>query len=150
MATSSFEREWRDWLVEKAARLCHQVNKGYCEALGDTSQLDWEMAPDWQKESARQGVILHLEAIRSGPSVSPSASHEAWLKLKTAEGWQYGPVKDPEKKEHPCCVPFEELPAEQKAKDYIFAAVVKAYVWGELMAVSAPQRGLGAHFHTNV
>ena len=35
---------------EDIARVAHQVNKAYCEALGDTSQPDWENAPDWQKK----------------------------------------------------------------------------------------------------
>lgn len=27
------------------ARICHEVNRAYCEALGDTSQVSWEDAP---------------------------------------------------------------------------------------------------------
>lgn len=42
------------------------------------------------------------------------------------EGWKYGPIKDADKKEHPCMVPFADLPAAQQAKDYIFRAVVHA------------------------
>ncbi|MFH2219092.1 MAG: RyR domain-containing protein [Pseudomonadota bacterium] len=45
---------------------------------------------------------------------------------KVRDGWKYGPVKDPDKKEHPCCVPFAELPVEQQAKDFIFRAVIHA------------------------
>jgi hypothetical protein len=45
---------------------------------------------------------------------------------RNGDGWKYGPVKDPEKKEHPCFVPYDRLPTEQKAKDYIFGAVVKS------------------------
>jgi hypothetical protein len=54
----------------------------------------------------------------------PAASHENWLKLKIAEGWKYGPVKDPDKKEHPCCVPYEDLPIEQRIKDFLFSGIV--------------------------
>jgi hypothetical protein len=49
---------------------------------------------------------------------------------KEADGWKHGPVKDPEKKEHPCMVPYGQLPAEQRAKDYLFIAVVKAMCYG--------------------
>jgi len=35
-------------------------------------------------------------------------------------------VKDTEKKEHPCIVPFDQLPREQQAKDYLFRGVVHA------------------------
>ncbi len=110
--------------VEVIARACHEVNRAYCQALGDDSQPSWNEAPEWQKESARVGVALHV----NDPDASPAASHESWLAQKVAEGWVYGAVKNPEAKEHPCMVPFDELPAAQKAKDYIFRAVVHAMV----------------------
>ena len=102
----------------KIAKLCHQVNKAYCEALGDTSQPEWDEAPEWQRQSAMDGVDFHLNN-----ETTPAESHENWLKQKEAEGWKYGEVKDPEKKEHPCFVPFESLPEWQRAKDHIFKAI---------------------------
>ena len=45
--------------AEDIAKVAHEVNRAYCEALGDTSQLSWEDAPEWQKASARAGVDLH-------------------------------------------------------------------------------------------
>ena len=56
----------------------------------------------------------------------PRESHEGWLREKEANGWKYGPEKDPEKKEHPCFVPYDALPAAQKEKDAIFVTVVRA------------------------
>lgn len=106
--------------VEQIAQVAHEVNKAYCESLGDLSQPALEDAPDWQKESAITGVKFHLE----NPNASPSASHESWLKQKEEDGWKYGPEKDPDNKEHPCILPFEELPEPQKAKDYLFRQVV--------------------------
>ncbi len=100
--------------------VCHQVNKAYCEALGDTSQPDWNEAPQWQKDSAMIGVALHW----NNPEAGARASHVSWMAQKIREGWSYGPVKDPDKKEHPCMVRFEDLPVEQQAKDFIFRAVV--------------------------
>lgn len=41
---------------------------------------------------------------------------------------QTGPVKDAEKKEHPCIVPYDQLPLDQRMKDYIFAGIVHA-IW---------------------
>ncbi len=108
--------------VDDIAAICHEANRAFCEKLGDNSQPYWEDAPDWQKDSAIDGAQFHLVDA----DASPSASHENWLKLKVEEGWVYGPVKDPEKKEHPCCVPYEQLPIEQKCKDYLFKGVVEA------------------------
>ena len=103
------------------AMLCHAVNLAYCEALGDMSQLPWDQAPTWQRSSAIKGVIF----ILTNPDASPSASHEIWLKEKLAAGWTYGEVKDAEKKTHPCIVDYLDLPVEQRAKDYIFGAIVR-------------------------
>lgn len=105
---------------EDVAQVAHELNRAYCQAMGDNSQPEWKDAPDWQKSSAINGVQFHFD----NPEASPSHSHESWLKQKTEEGWKHGPVKDAEKKEHPCFVPYEELPAEQKAKDYIFRQTV--------------------------
>lgn len=104
------------------ARVAHEINRAYCEALGDTSQLVWEDAPQWQRDSAINGVRFHVD----NPQAGPDHSHNAWLEEKRAAGWKYGPVKDAERKEHPCFVPYDELPVEQKAKDYLFRAVVHA------------------------
>lgn len=120
--------------IEAVARICHEANKAYCETLGDTSQPSWEPAPDWQKSSAIKGVEFHLK----NPDALPSASHDAWLEEKRATGWKYGPVKNPETKEHPCFVPYEELPTEQQAKDYLFKGIIESlarFISGE--AVSA-------------
>ena len=109
------------------AKITHETNKVYCATIGDDSQPSWEDAPEWQKSSAIKGVQFHLDALGKGLSAVPSASHEAWLEEKRATGWKYGPVKDAEKKEHPCFVEYHELPAEQKLKDYLFSAVVEAF-----------------------
>jgi RyR domain len=106
---------------EQIAQLAHEANRAYCEALGDMSQVPWAQAPEWQRSSAVNGVIFH----ETNPEASPSASHDSWLKQKTEEGWKYGPEKDANQKTHPCFRPYEELPVEQRAKDYIFRAVVR-------------------------
>ncbi|MFD0468599.1 RyR domain-containing protein [Nonomuraea thailandensis] len=52
--------------------------------------------------------------------------HEAWCEHKRAEGWTYGPDKDPDAKTHPCLVPYDQLPVEQRVKDAVFHAIVGA------------------------
>jgi hypothetical protein len=108
------------------ARVCHEVNRAYCQALGDDSQLPWEQAPDWQRQSAVSNVVFHSR----NPDAGPEATHESWAAEKLRDGWSYGPVKDAELKTHPCLVPFGELPVEQKAKDFLFRAVVHALLSG--------------------
>lgn len=108
--------------ITKTAKVCHEVNRAYCQSIGDESQLPWENAPDWQKESAQNGVIYHL----THPASQPSDSHENWMKEKIAAGWKHGPVKDAAAKTHPCLLPYGQLPLQQRTKDYLFLAVVRA------------------------
>jgi RyR domain len=117
------------------AMVCHEANRAYCSTIGDLNQPTWAEAPDWQKESAVEGVRFHLGVLRTGSFPTPSESHEKWLALKRQEGWKYGPVKDPEKKEHPCFLPYDELPVEQRMKDYLFAAIVHTFWVGEMMTL---------------
>lgn len=114
--------------VEQIAIICHEANRAYCKTIGDDSQKSWEDAPQWQRDSAIKGVKFHLAEHAKGNRVPPQSSHESWLEEKRADGWKVGPVKDVDKKEHPCFVPFDELPIEQRMKDYLFGAIVKAFV----------------------
>ena len=43
--------------------------------------------------------------------------HDVWAESRVREGWTYGPSRDDEKKTHPCLVPYEELPDNEKAYD---------------------------------
>lgn len=108
--------------IDGAARVAHEVNRAYCLSLGDTSQVPWDQAPANIQESARDGVRF----ILGYPDAPPSASHDNWLAFKKADGWRYGPVKDADAKTHPCFVPYDQLPQEQRAKDYLFRGAVRA------------------------
>lgn len=108
--------------VTLIAKICHEVNRGYCEAIGDTSQAPWDAAAEWQRKSAIQGVQFALD----NPDATAEDQHNSWLAAKDADGWKYGPIKNLEKREHPAFLPYEELPQEQKIKDHLFRAVVEA------------------------
>ena len=110
---------WRD-RIEAAARAAHEANRAYCIALGDKSQVSWDDAPQWQRDSAINGVrgVMHAN--------TPRESHESWLAEKKAAGWIYGETKDADKKTHPCMVEYDKLPPDQQAKDDVYVAVVKA------------------------
>lgn len=109
--------------IELTAEACYNVNRAYCESMGDYSQPRWENAYEWQKSSVLNGVIFHL----NNPNSKPSDSHENWMKEKLETGWKYGEVKDPEKKEHPCMVPYDQLPEHQRLKDTLFLNTVRHY-----------------------
>lgn len=108
--------------IAEIAYVCHQANKAYCISCQDFSQKDWHEAEDWQRDSALKGVEFRI----NNPDAPESAQHDSWMQEKIENGWKYGEVKDPEKKEHPCIVPFEELPEFQQKKDKLFCAIVDA------------------------
>jgi hypothetical protein len=107
---------------EQIARVCHEVNRAYCLALGDSSQPTWEDAEQWQIDAAIEQARVTLSDLSAGPETS----HNTWMAQKVDDGWTYGPEKLPDIKQHPCIVPFDQLPVEQQAKDYIFRGVVHA------------------------
>ncbi len=105
----------------EVARICHEANRAYCLALGDTSQPVWENAPEWQRESSLSGVQGYANGMTA------EQHHESWMDDKIAAGWVYGEVKDPEAKTHPCCVPYYKLPEDQKLKDKLFGAICEVF-----------------------
>lgn len=106
---------------ERIAQVAHEVNRAYCAAAGDESQVAWNKAPEWQKDNAKEAVVAHLEV-----ELTPRESHEAWVKNKLATGWSWGIKKDYNTMNHPCLIPYDDLPIVQRVKDYLFCAVVKA------------------------
>jgi hypothetical protein len=107
--------------IAEIASVAHNVNKAYCKSIGDTTQTEWELAPDWQRESAIAGVKAHIDF---GIKMLPEDRHKSWYNQKISDGWAYGEVKDPVLKTHPCLVDYDRLPEAQKTKDYLFSEVV--------------------------
>lgn len=104
------------------AMVTHQANQALREILGEEgANPSWEESTEEQRESVTQGVIGILEGNTA------EQSHQLWLDTKSAQGWSYGPVKDEATKTHPCFLPYEELPPEQKLKDHLFSAIIKTF-----------------------
>lgn len=43
--------------------------------------------------------------------------HEVWAETRIKQGWTYGEQRDDKLKTHPCLVPYEELPEDEKEYD---------------------------------
>lgn len=43
--------------------------------------------------------------------------HDIWALQRIKQGWKPGEKRDDNKKEHPCLVPYDELPEEEKIYD---------------------------------
>ena len=107
--------------IEDVARVAHEVNLAYCQSIGDYSHVEWDKAPQWQRDAAIRGVEIHLK-----DNLTPDVSHKQWMFGMIADGWTFGQQKDPEAKKHPCLVHYPYLPREQQIKDHIFVAVVRS------------------------
>lgn len=43
--------------------------------------------------------------------------HEVWAETRISQGWTYGEQRNDELKTHPCLIPYEELPEEERKYD---------------------------------
>ena len=48
-------------------------------------------------------------------------THEVWAAQRLKDGWVWGPARDDAKKQHPCLVPYEELPFSSSIVPILFA-----------------------------
>ena len=105
---------------EQVAGICHEANRYIQYLLKEDQNESWENVSNHIHESAEDGVLSALEGM------TPEQLHHNWLVFKTHAGWVWGEVKDEEKKTHPCMLPYEELPENQRLKDRVFFAIVNA------------------------
>lgn len=109
---------------EEIAQIAYEAIRNYCLVSKDgLKHTAWNKSPEWVKNSFTAGVKwlrLHAGAV----SLFSAENHNHWLNDRKSKGWKYGPVKDIEKKENPCIVPYDELPKYQKDKDKLFKCIV--------------------------
>ena len=43
--------------------------------------------------------------------------HEVWARSRIEQGWSYGEERNDILKQHPCLIPYEELPEVEKVYD---------------------------------
>ncbi|MBR4794156.1 MAG: Ryanodine receptor Ryr [Bacteroidaceae bacterium] len=61
-------------------------------------------------------IKLPQDLLDLGEQIAKNV-HDVWAAGRIKDGWTYGPVRDDANKHHPCLVPYEELPEEEKAYD---------------------------------
>lgn len=44
-------------------------------------------------------------------------AHEIWAAQRIADGWKLGPTRNDQQKEHPCLIPYNQLPESEKQYD---------------------------------
>lgn len=61
-------------------------------------------------------IELPQEIIAIGEKLAKNI-HDTWAAQRYADGWQYGPERNDQQKQHPCLIPYEELSEEEKTYD---------------------------------
>ena len=61
-------------------------------------------------------IKLPQDLLDLGEQIAKNV-HDVWAAGRIKDGWTYGPVRNDANKQHPCLVPYEELPEEEKAYD---------------------------------
>lgn len=107
--------------ADQLASICHAANMELNGILGEPT-WGWYKATEEMKSATITGVV----AILNDPTMTPANSHELWCRSKREQGWTHGPARSTENKEHPCLVPYDQLPEEQRIKDHLFFNIVRA------------------------
>lgn len=98
----------------------HEANKEIQQQTGEfIPQLSEHLT-----KSILDGVYFVLDT----PNCTPEQQHNNWVHFKRADGWRYGSEKDFERKEHPCLVPYNELPEIQQRKDNVFRQTLDNFI----------------------
>lgn len=61
-------------------------------------------------------VMLPVELTELVEAMAKNV-HEVWAETRIAQGWSYGPERNDQLKHHPCLIPYEELPEEEREYD---------------------------------
>lgn len=97
------------------------------EANKEIQQQTGEFIPQLS-EHLTKSILDGIYFVLENPNCTPEQQHNNWCYFKHADGWKYGPEKDFERKEHPCLVPYSELPEIQQRKDDVFRQTLDAFI----------------------
>ena len=75
-----------------------------------------------------QSILDGVYFVLNNPNCTPEQQHNNWCYFKRQDGWKYGQIKDFERKEHPCLVPYNELPEIQQRKDSVFRQTLDKFI----------------------
>jgi len=115
-------------LIEAIASICHEANRAWCDHWGSDVQVPWKDAPQWQKDSAVDGVRFIVDCHKRGFKFSAEDVHEHWRDKKFSDGWKWAAIKNPANKEHNCLLPWSELNPKERLKDELFLGIVSAFL----------------------
>lgn len=74
-------------------------------------------APSCATVPLEAGAPALPAALASLCEILAEKVHSRWIRGRVQEGWKWGPVRDDVRKEHPCLVPYEDLPDSEREFD---------------------------------
>ena len=61
-------------------------------------------------------IELSHEILKLTEHLAENA-HDIWAAQRLSEGWTYGPERNDQQKQHPCLIPYADLPDSEKQYD---------------------------------
>ncbi len=102
------------------ARIVHEAHRELQHRTGDPAPVAaWDDAPERHADT-----IASVEAALAGDDAP--TQHGKWMARRLEAGWRWGRRKDVAAKTHPALVPYGDLPDDQRARDELFVAAVRA------------------------
>lgn len=117
----------------KIAEAAHDINKVYCEAMGDKNKQAWgEMT-----QESKNKLSSAVKSVADTSEMTPKACHDLWMQHKLADGWGLGFPLDAVNKTHPCLLPYCELPEYQRRKDELFISTIRGLMDTQTHAINS-------------
>ncbi|WP_069472575.1 RyR domain-containing protein [Candidatus Marithrix sp. Canyon 246] len=126
---------WQEIVEASSDKLAKFIHKAYNSRYGKGTK--WQDLTETYRD-ANRGAADHITVklaslaywIPEDPSnwsqtvdltenqeLLAKLEHKRWYAERRLNGWQYGTTRDDNRKIHPCLVPYEQLPEDEKQKD---------------------------------
>lgn len=106
----------RELIVERTKiflrDLSREIGKAAENMMGDRDERD---AQDKGGENVDRKELL--EDLLELAEQMAERIHDVWMEERIRQGWSYGEKRDDVNKKHPCLIPYEDLPEEEKIHD---------------------------------
>lgn len=88
------------------------------------------MANDYKPKPIRTDHIVLSDEILELVELLAENAHDMWASERIRDGWTFGPNRDDTDRQHPCLVPYSQLPERERDYD-------RAMVTGSVRAILA-------------